>query len=349
DTLRNISAQTSALSFQSGVSATAQDFVRSLLRLEPAERLPCHALSHHPWLHARKKTRSKKPTRPPTRKHAPPPVAASSSSDASGSGVSDDEDIAKLQTMLDKITTQDRRVPRGPVAMDLPPADDTPEPLPTFPERVEFYVEYHTILDLPEAEVVGNLLCTWTPAAFTVRGMHGDGAEYVLDEERVRGQLRNGDTFDVAVTATHAPPRVVTWVRLAQICLGLYLAAPSPPELLRLPDDVLERLHASEDLERRLRSLQQAPHRPTPAHVRAAELAGIGRGECFEDGTLRIAFVDGSELTLDGSASTVEFREASGGRYAQFPLGATAAAMPSAIARKLKYVSLFVQAMKKQR
>ncbi|EQC31429.1 PLK protein kinase [Saprolegnia diclina VS20] len=360
DTLRNISAQTSSLAFPPFVSSTAQDFVRSLLCVEPAERLPCHALSHHPWLQPttarRKAAKTKRAARS---RRAPAVVVADSSSASSSSQHSDlsdaeDEDIAKLQTMLDKITANDRCPPRGSGAAsssDTTAVED--ESLPSFPDSVDFTVEYHSILDLPPDDIMGTLRCTWTPEALTLHGRQGEVVRYSLHDARVTGQLRHEAHFDVCVTdVAPSSPRTLTWVRLAQVCLYLYLAAPKPIETtLRLSDDVIETLERNESLERKLRAQQQAPRHPKTDSdsVRSADLFSIGRGECLADGTLRIAFVDGSELLLDGGASTVEFREPDGGRYEQYPLGASAvASIPSTISRKLKYVSLFVQAMKKQ-
>ncbi|KDO33468.1 PLK protein kinase [Saprolegnia parasitica CBS 223.65] len=359
DTLRNISAQTSSLAFPPFVSSTAQDFVRSLLCVEPAERLPCHALSHHPWLQPTTARRKAAKTKRPARSRRAPAVvvAESSSSSSQHSEKSDveDEDIAKLQTMLDKITASDRRAPRGAVtAVSAEPTAVEDDPLPSFHDHAEFQVEYHSILDLPPDEIMGTLHCTWTPEALTLSGRRGEVVRYSLHDARVTGQLRDETLFDVCITDM-APslPRTMTWVRLAQVCLHLYLSAPrSMIETLRLSDDVIESLARNESLERTIRAQQQAPHRfkTNSDSVRSADLFGIGRGECLADGTLRIAFVDGSELVLDGGASTVEFREPDGGRYEQYPLGASAVAtIPSAISRKLKYVSLFVQAMKKQR
>ncbi|KAF0711796.1 Aste57867_5054 [Aphanomyces stellatus] len=369
ETLQNVSSFES-IALPEHVSDAAKDFVRCLLCVEPSNRMPCSSLALHPWLqpppskkafpiHHPRKSKQRRTKPPAPRRERIQEVdksdASSSSSDSAAlSSSGDDADIAQLQTMLNKISLKASTASTAPLAP--PPVDNAqpvvqiPGPQTQKPPVAAFSVAYHSILGADDS--TREATCHSTPSGLELKGPDGEHIEYLLAEGIIRGTLSS--TCDFTYDFCNLPlldltAAVATWVRLAQWCLG---QLPVTDTALSLPLDMIESLARLESMEATLRadqaSLTTAPVSPSNPPVATAELAGIGRAESLEDGTLSLYFVDGAVLQVDDCASTVLYQAKDAVEFDVYPLTtAFHVHMPSEVSRRLKYVSLFIQEMKK--
>ncbi|RQM23963.1 hypothetical protein B5M09_005222 [Aphanomyces astaci] len=223
-----------------------------------------------------------------------------------------------------------------------------------------FTVEYHSILGRQRSPV-SEFTCSRTSFGLELHGPDGTEPhiEYHLADGRIRGSA--GTCFDVDFSslplADVSAAAVSTWIRLAQWCVA---QLPVSDARIAVPDDTLEAMQRSEQLEASLRH-HATPSKPTTrsttsdaAAVVAVELAGVGVAESLEDGTLCLYFMDGAVLQVDDCASTVSYLPVGASTFDVFPLQSRSSDvtktcdMPHQVSTRLKYVSLFIQEMKRQ-
>ncbi|RLO06327.1 hypothetical protein DYB28_010984 [Aphanomyces astaci] len=275
--------------------------------------------------------------------------------------------LCGLQTVLDKMAL---RRTSSINQHDLPAeAADAPATRTTTTASVRqvvpvmtFTVEYHSILGRQRSPV-SEFTCSRTSFGLELHGPDGTEPhiEYHLADGRIRGSAGAGTCFDVDFSslplADVSAAAVSTWIRLAQWCVAQF---PVRDARIAVPDDTLEAMQRSEQLEASLRH-HATPSKPTTrsttstaATAVAVELAGVGVAESLEDGTLCLYFMDGAVLQVDDCASTVSYLPVGASTFDVFPLQSKSSDvtktcdMPHQVSTRLKYVSLFIQEMKRQ-
>ncbi|CAK4081048.1 unnamed protein product [Aphanomyces euteiches] len=341
------------------LSSQAVDFLKSLLTVEPSHRLSCGELALHPWLQPLPRRgvpvhRPKPKSRRAKFHLAPRSVRIESSDESAKSATSsgEDQDIAQLQTMLDKIANPTQDVPNPqPDSVEPPPVETRASPPPPVSS---FVVEFKGILGATENSQ--SLICKSTGTSLELEGPNGERIEYLLAQGVIQGDLSPSVHFDCDFSnmpLLNLQPRVVTWMRVAQWCLA---QSPVRTDRLELPQHMIESLQRLEELPSCLRKEQteskpqsvEPPMKHSTPPVATAELAGIGRAESLEDGTLSLYFLDGAVLQVDDCASSVSYLPKDADEFDVFPLNSVAHEhMPYEVSRRLKYVSLFIQEMKK--